>query len=254
MSQTAPPTVDPLPPAPNTSSPSTFATLMDAFLAALIVFRTQLVALATNVYNNALDAYNSAGAAAAAAAAALGYANNAASSATAAVATANATVWASGATVAQYANVISPLRGSTHRRITATGSGTTDPALDPVNYVLISNFAYMQTADQPITAAGSLTIAHGLGRAPLFVQGFMKNTSAERGYAPGDIAPVALGAGINNGGTVAGSIGVSYIADATNLYVKFAGSSNTLPVVDRTDGNLASITDSKWTFFLRALA
>jgi hypothetical protein len=254
MSQTVPPTVDPLPPAPNTSAPSTFAALMDAFLAALITFRTQLVALGTNVYNNAADAYSSAVAAAASASAALGYSNSAAASATAAVATANTTVWASGATVAQYANVISPLRGSTHRRITASGSGATDPSLDTANYVLISNFAYVQTADQPITAAGALTIAHGLGRAPLLTQGFIKNTSAELGYSPGDIVPVPLGFSGNSGGSLATSVGVSCVADATNLYVRFGGAAASLPVVDRSSGYAGTTTDSKWTFFLRALA
>lgn len=44
-------------------------------------------------------------------------------------------VWASGMTVAQYDCVVSPADRELYQRITATGSGTTDPADDVINYV-----------------------------------------------------------------------------------------------------------------------
>lgn len=45
-----------------------------------------------------------------------------------------ALLWVSGATVAQYAHVQSPADGQLYVRITATGSGATDPANDATNY------------------------------------------------------------------------------------------------------------------------
>lgn len=120
MAQTAPTLADALPQAPSTASPSTFASLADAFVAAQVIFRTQVNDLATNVYNNAVDCYNNAVIAQA--------------SASSAVAAANASVWVSGTTYAQGAGVYSPLTMHSYRRIIA-GAGTTDPSLDPVNWL-----------------------------------------------------------------------------------------------------------------------
>lgn len=157
MSQTTPPTVDALPTAPNSSTPTGFAAIMDAFLAALIVFRTQVVALGANMYANCVDCYNNAVAAAASAASALGYSNNAAASAAAAAASSNAPLWVSGASVAQYSTVLSPLDSlRAYRRITATGSGTTDPKNDPTNYVYSVPSAMTLLATLTPTAAANV--------------------------------------------------------------------------------------------------
>ena len=122
MSQTTPPTVDALPAAPSTSAPSTFAALADAFIAALATFRTQLIALAGNMYDNAVDAYNNA--------------STASAGAQAAVAASGATIWVSGTTYAIGDGRFSPANYQSYRRITA-GAGTTDPSLDPANWVII---------------------------------------------------------------------------------------------------------------------
>lgn len=162
MSQTTPPPVDPLPPAPNTANPSTFSALADVFLAALLVFRDQLVALAQNVYDNAVDAYSNA-------LASLGYANNSAASATQAgiyaassAASAGAVVWVSGTTYQQYAAVFSPAALRAYRRITAAGISNTDPSLDPTNWTpeLPQQVPYLHIIDQKASGTAGATLTN----------------------------------------------------------------------------------------------
>jgi hypothetical protein len=77
-------------------------------------------------------------------------------------------VWQSGMTVAQGERVISPLDWEEYRRITATGSGTTDPADDLTNYIALT---YTR-----VTALGlSTTISNNGNSAPqLFANGAVK--------------------------------------------------------------------------------
>lgn len=97
---------------------SVFRAAMDAFLAWLVTFATQLEAARGEVNTNN---------------------TNSLASAAAASASAGATLWVSGQSVTRWTDErISPLNGQTYRRITATGSGTTDPSLDTTNYVPIS--------------------------------------------------------------------------------------------------------------------
>ncbi|MES2126644.1 MAG: hypothetical protein V4463_05175 [Pseudomonadota bacterium] len=124
--------------------------MADAFLAALLTFRTQLVALGSNVYSNAVDCYNNAVAAAQSASDASGYSTSASGSATAAAASAGAPAWVSGTTYAQYAAVMSKVDYRIYRRITASGSGTTDPSADTTNYTLVlaGAFPFMHVREQ----------------------------------------------------------------------------------------------------------
>lgn len=137
---TTPPGYTP-PPAdlPQRGDRATFSSRVDAWVTWFsTVILTQLAAMIANAYTNAVDAFNSATAAAASAAASLTSANNSAASAIAATVTANAVPWVSGTTYALNASVISQINFATYRRKTAAGSGTTDPSLDPTNYVLLS--------------------------------------------------------------------------------------------------------------------
>lgn len=146
MSQTTPPTVDPLPSAPSTSAPTTFATLGDAFLSALLTFRTQLVALGSNVYSNAVDCYNNSVSAASSAATATTQAN-------AAVSGVNAVVWTSGSYTDGQVRY-SPSDRRTYRKIGSAG-GATDPASDSANWILISNgvLPYLHVREEQVSGA-----------------------------------------------------------------------------------------------------
>lgn len=216
MAQTTPPTVDPLPPTPSTSSPTTFATLMDALLVKLDPYRTQLVALALNVYNNALDAFNSA-------AAAFSSATDAASSATAAAsaaATANVTKWISGTSYAAGACVWSLVNGVTYRRITA-GAGTTDPSADPTNWLppILGGFTNLVLA----TSTQSWTPPAGVIKAEITVinGGWSSSTStanpsAGRG-ADASISVITVSSSVTYTATVgAGGLGPAAGTDITS--------------------------------------
>lgn len=107
--------------------------------------------------------------------------------------------------------------------------------------------AYTQTADQTITANGALTIAHGLGRTPVQISGFIRNISvAELGYTLGDIIAISLGST-----SLTDAIGASVTYDATNLFVKF---SSTLSALQKTTGVQNGITNARWALFLRVWA
>lgn len=109
--------------------------------------------------------------------------------------------------------------------------------------------AYVQTADQTITVAGALTIAHGLGRTPIVVLGYLKCTTAANGYSVGDIIPVALNA------TETENYGVSVTADSTNLYVRYgSGSGSPFLLTNKTTGTTDSPTPANYRFVLRVFA
>jgi hypothetical protein len=108
---------------------------------------------------------------------------------------------------------------------------------------------YAQTADQTITLAGGLTIAHGLGVAPKVVLGFIKCTVAELGYSVGDIIPMSLGTSLDN----AAGRGATVTWDATNLNVRFG--SGAFTIINKSNGALASPSlTTAWVFILRVLA
>lgn len=145
---TPPPTITAAPTAPQRGVKATFSTLLDAFLTWLVAAVSQFGAVATNVFNNATEAFNSA-------TTATTKAGEAVDAAAAATTAANATLWVSGQSVAQDAAKISPLDRRTYRRKTATGSGTTDPSLDPTNYVLLSAGAALQLHVRDEKASGT---------------------------------------------------------------------------------------------------
>jgi hypothetical protein len=133
MSQTAPPTVDPLATPPSTSSSATFDTRADTFLAQLQTWATQLGALAANVYANAVDAFNNAVSAAASALAASSSATNAAASAVTAGASAGAAAWNAGTAYTLGQRAIDPTFQRVYFRKIA-GTTATQPNADATNW------------------------------------------------------------------------------------------------------------------------
>jgi len=120
-----------LPTPPSRQDPTTFNDRADAFLGALPQFQTEANALQVDVNAKQVTA-------SAAAVSASTSATNALASENAAAATSNVVKWVSGTTYANGANVFSPITYYTYRRITASGSGTTDPSADFTNWVQIS--------------------------------------------------------------------------------------------------------------------
>ncbi|TXH51574.1 MAG: hypothetical protein E6Q97_18135 [Desulfurellales bacterium] len=114
--------------------------------------------------------------------------------------------------------------------------------------------ASYDSGDQTITAAGALTLAHSLGAAPKIVQCLLKCNDAggDLGYSNGDY--VFINTTNYDGGTSGISAGVSIVPDATNLNVRFGSTTEVFYINRKDNGNLGSITASKWKFVVRAYA
>ena len=132
--------ITPLPSVPSRQDPTNFNDRADAFLGALPTFATETNAVASEV--NAASA-------------------NAVASSNAAIAATNITKWVSGTTYAQGAVVWSPVNALGYRRITASGSGTTDPSLDTTNYKQVNGTGDVSTSGAQ-TIAGVKTFSSGI--------------------------------------------------------------------------------------------
>lgn len=131
------------------------------------------------------------------------------------------------------------------------GSGvtlTTDATTDTITIAASGGILtkYVQTADQTITAAGALTIAHGLGVTPTMVLPFIRCTSAQANYIVGDVTPVLYNLPNNRG--------VAITMDSTNIYVRYGAGAATIGLLDKTSGVEGSTTNTNWSFFVRAWA
>lgn len=106
------------------------------------------------------------------------------------------------------------------------------------------------SADQTITSAGSLTLAHSLGAAPKLVMAWLKCGTGEAGYTAGDIV-LAPATNADSGGD---SKGVSVTADTTNLNIRFGSSAAVFNLLNKTTGTGANITNANWTIHFRAFS
>lgn len=105
-----------------------------------------------------------------------------------------------------------------------------------------------ESSAQSITAAGTLTLAHGLSSQPKLYFTYIKCTTGEHNYSIGDEVPVPMNGNSNN------NYGVTVVPDATNLTVRFGSDANVLQVLDKTSGASANITLSSWEFYARTWA
>ena len=100
-----------------------------------------------------------------------------------------------------------------------------------------------------LTAAGSLTLAHGLGAKPKRYAAFLQCTTAENGYSIGD--EVAVNPSFNAEGS--GSRGLSMVPDATNINIRFGSQgTNTFMVFHKTTGASSGATNTSWRLVVRA--
>ena len=114
----------------------------------------------------------------------------------------------------------------------AKGSGT----LNAVN-LYVQNSAVLKqsdifvSADQTITLAGALTLAHGLGAAPRIKLIELVCQTAELGYSIGDVIQAQ-----DNTAMI--------LPDATNLNIRYRSAS--IGVMNKTTGVFTSITAANW--------
>lgn len=119
----------------------------------------------------------------------------------------------------------------------------------PINHHL-GDLAYAKVFEsdlQEITAAGTLTIYHTLGRIPKITQLELVCQVANLNYAIGDVVPIS----VNDMGS---SRGVSVIPDATKLTLRYGSAANTFSLLNATTGASGNITNSSWKLRVRVFA
>lgn len=135
--------------------------------------------------------------------------------------------------------------------------GLTDPGAGKINatdyqksgVALPITLSYA-SANQTITAAGALTLAHGLGAMPVLIQARIKCLTAELGYSIGDELIISLQ---TSDATNAGH-GVSIVPDATNISIRFGSQATSIGVTRKDTGAHANITNASWALIVRAWA
>lgn len=104
------------------------------------------------------------------------------------------------------------------------------------------------SAEQTITLAGGLTLAHGLSAAPSLMQCRIICKVANVGFAIGDEVLIAS--------TVVSSAsankGLSLWPDATNVNIRFGLGSGTFNIVNKSTGGVSSITITSWKLIVKA--
>lgn len=105
------------------------------------------------------------------------------------------------------------------------------------------------STEQTITAAGALTLAHGLSAEPSLIQLYLVNVTAEHGYSSGD--KVLINPILSDGAT---SRGIVIVPDATNINVRFGNNGNSYTVLSKADGTGQAITNANWRLVVRAWA
>lgn len=112
--------------------------------------------------------------------------------------------------------------------------------------------ASFTSAEQTISSAGSITLAHGLGSTPKFVEWRLVCKTAELGYSVGDVVTG------KNSSAGTQNVGMSLKVDGTNIKINFAaytgGVSSPFQVINKTAGSFALnyITPGNWKVVLYA--
>ncbi len=132
-----------------------------------------------------------------------------------------------------------------------TGTGDTskflrgDGSWQPVPMTFSAAF---ESAEQVITGAGLLTIAHGLSAEPKIIYGILVCKTAEQGYAVGDRLTIPLA---HNGSNNAAAMAI--VANNSTLRVRFAAG-NPFQALNFTSGGGTTLLNANWRLILRAFA
>jgi hypothetical protein len=108
------------------------------------------------------------------------------------------------------------------------------------------------SAEQTITAAGLLTLAHGFGSAPKVYSFSLICKTAENGYSIGDVVVVTTTHDLTD--TTALNRGVSVVGDSTNIRVRFVNSVNCFSGINFSTGAPVVQTNANWRLIVRAWA
>lgn len=123
--------------------------------------------------------------------------------------------------------------------VTITGAATGD-FLRHNGTAWVDDTPVWTGANQAITIAGTFTLAHGKGRAPASVAIWLECITAEYGYSVG-AKLIYL-----NGGPTNESMGISVLADATNIKARYGNASKPFYVQNFSTGAPIGLTNANW--------
>jgi hypothetical protein len=138
---------------------------------------------------------------------------------------------------------------TTSGNITLGGTPTgTWPISVSGNAATASSLSTYNSGNQTITAAGQLTLAHGLGAVPTIVQFFAICLTAQNNYSIGDI--ICINPTAHD--SIANSRGLTATINSTNIVVRFGSANPTLTAMNKTTGVGFSLTNANWALIVRA--
>jgi hypothetical protein len=143
---------------------------------------------------------------------------------------------------ATAADTLADLAIGTARQALLVNAGATAPAWTTIPFT-----RSFESAQQTLTQAGSLTLAHSLGTTPKLYMAVLQCTTGELGYSIAD--EVAVNPGVSDSAR-----GISMVPDATNINVRFADSPTMFIVVRKDTGAVTTITAANWRLVVRAWA
>ena len=108
--------------------------------------------------------------------------------------------------------------------------------------------------DQTLTAAGALTLAHGLGAPPKIVHYALKCVTTDAAYPVGAILDLGsdLRSAYNHADGSIGGMGVR-IDDAVNIVIRFNSTLN-VAAPHATTGAATTLTNASWRLVVKAYA
>jgi len=128
---------------------------------------------------------------------------------------------------------------------TGTDTGRVPNVANLKSALLFSNG--FKSSNQTITAAGTLTIAHGLGANPIVANSYIECTSAENGFSVGDRLRASDLFYTQNSTQ---NYNYQYTTDATNIFVQFGA--NGILVKNKSTGAIVVLTDANWVLVVMA--
>lgn len=141
--------------------------------------------------------------------------------------------------------IVGDISGAGHELLLVFNS--TNDNWELLNPAQVAKFT---SAEQTITSAGPLTIAHGISAGvPLRVSAHLVNKTAEIGYSIGDKVVIFVG---QQASSASDAFGVRVVVDGTNLNVRFGANANTFVLLDAT-GNGAQATNANWKIVFEAV-
>lgn len=123
--------------------------------------------------------------------------------------------------------------------------------VDWVNADIISDAIFTKSytsSDQTIVRTGTLTLAHGFGENPKFIQCVLKCITANLGYSVNDETIVNPSATSESGS----DSGLAITYDTTNIYVRFGDSVSVMNIIEKDTGVVSGITIGSWKLIVKA--